>query len=60
MIPKQVVDVIEAVTDSIAAEIQRSLDFYMATSGDQGSTATRERRWMASGSAPRFAVPPVT
>jgi len=34
MIPQQVVQVIEAVTDSIAAEIQRSLDFYMATSGE--------------------------
>src|SRR6478736_901957 len=35
MVPQQVVQVIEAVTDSIAAEIQRSLDFFMATSGDQ-------------------------
>lgn len=34
MIPQQVVEIIEAVTDSIAAEIQRSLDFYMATSGE--------------------------
>jgi type IV pilus assembly protein PilM len=28
------VQVIDAVTDSIAAEIQRSLDFFMATSGE--------------------------
>ncbi|MBN2191876.1 MAG: type IV pilus assembly protein PilM [Polyangiaceae bacterium] len=34
MVPQQVVAVIEAVTDSIAAEIQRSLDFFMATSGE--------------------------
>jgi type IV pilus assembly protein PilM len=34
MLPQQVVSVIEAVTDSIAAEIQRSLDFFMATSGE--------------------------
>jgi type IV pilus assembly protein PilM len=34
MIPQQVVSVIEAVTDAIAAEIQRSLDFYLATSGE--------------------------
>ncbi len=34
MVPQQVVQIIEAVTDSIAAEIQRSIDFYMATSGE--------------------------
>jgi type IV pilus assembly protein PilM len=34
MVPQQVIGVIEAVTDSIAAEIQRSLDFFMATSGE--------------------------
>jgi len=34
MVPQQVVQVVEAVTDSIAAEIQRSLDFYLATSGE--------------------------
>ncbi len=34
MIPQQVVQVIDAVADSIAAEIQRSLDFFMATSGE--------------------------
>lgn len=34
MVPQQVVQVIEAVTDAIAAEIQRSLDFFLATSGE--------------------------
>jgi type IV pilus assembly protein PilM len=34
VVPQQVVEVIEAVCDSIAAEIQRSLDFFMATSGE--------------------------
>ncbi len=34
IVPHQVVQVIEAVTDSIAAEIQRSLDFFMATGGE--------------------------
>jgi type IV pilus assembly protein PilM len=34
MVPQQVVSIVEAVADSIAAEIQRSLDFYMATSGE--------------------------
>jgi type IV pilus assembly protein PilM len=34
MVPQQVVTIIEAVTDSIAGEIQRSLDFFMATSGE--------------------------
>jgi len=34
MVPEQVVSVIEAITDSIAAEIQRSVDFFMATSGE--------------------------
>lgn len=34
MVPQQVVQVIDAVTDAIAAEIQRSLDFFMATSGE--------------------------
>jgi type IV pilus assembly protein PilM len=34
VVPQQAVEVIEAVCDSIAAEIQRSLDFYMATSGE--------------------------
>lgn len=35
MIPQEVVKVIEAVTDSVAAEIQRSVDFYLATSGER-------------------------
>ncbi len=35
MIPQQVVQIIDAVSDSIAAEIQRSLDFFLATSGEQ-------------------------
>jgi type IV pilus assembly protein PilM len=34
MVPQQVVQVVESITDSIAAEIQRSLDFFMATSGE--------------------------
>ena len=34
MVPQQVVQIIDAVTDAIAAEIQRSLDFFMATSGE--------------------------
>jgi type IV pilus assembly protein PilM len=34
MVPQQVHDIIEGVCDTIAAEIQRSLDFFMATSGE--------------------------
>jgi type IV pilus assembly protein PilM len=34
IVPQQVMQIAEAVADSIAAEIQRSLDFYMATSGE--------------------------
>jgi type IV pilus assembly protein PilM len=34
MVPQQVISIIEAVTDAIAAEIQRSVDFFMATSGE--------------------------
>ena len=34
MVPQQVVQIIDAVTDSIAGEIQRSLDFFLATSGE--------------------------
>src|SRR5262249_53313510 len=33
-VPPQVFPIMEGVIDSIAAEIQRSLDFYMATSGE--------------------------
>jgi type IV pilus assembly protein PilM len=34
LVPQRVVDVIRAASDTIAGEIQRSLDFFMATSGD--------------------------
>lgn len=34
MVPRQVPEIIEGACDAIAAEIQRSLDFFMATSGD--------------------------
>jgi len=34
MVPQQVMQVIDTVLDSVAAEIQRSLDFFMATSGE--------------------------
>jgi type IV pilus assembly protein PilM len=34
IVPQQVMPVIEAATDTIAAEIQRSLDFFVATSGE--------------------------
>jgi type IV pilus assembly protein PilM len=34
MVPKQVIDIVASVADTIAAEIQRSLDFYLATSGE--------------------------
>lgn len=34
IVPEQVVQIIEGSCDAIAAEIQRSLDFFMATSGD--------------------------
>jgi type IV pilus assembly protein PilM len=34
MVPKQVIDVVSTVSDTIASEIQRSLDFYLATSGE--------------------------
>lgn len=39
VVPHQVMPILEAATDTIAAEIQRSLDFYMATSGE-GEIAT--------------------
>ena len=52
MVPHQVVQVIEAVTDSIAAEIQRSLDFFMATSGE-GEIA---RIYLTGGSANLLAL----
>lgn len=34
IVPQPVVSIIESVSDAIAAEIQRSLDFFMATSGE--------------------------
>lgn len=34
IVPQQIMPVIEAATDTIAAEIQRSLDFFVATSGE--------------------------
>ncbi len=34
IVPQQAVTIMEAAADTIAAEIQRSLDFYMATSGE--------------------------
>ncbi len=34
-LPPQVYDVVESVCDTIAAEIQRSLDFFIATSGEE-------------------------
>jgi type IV pilus assembly protein PilM len=47
IIPDQVVQIIEGSCDSIAAEIQRSLDFFMATSGD----ATISRLYLTGGCA---------
>lgn len=34
IVPRQVTEIVEGCCDAIAAEIQRSLDFFMATSGD--------------------------
>ncbi len=34
IVPQQVAEVVEGAADAIAAEIQRSLDFFMATTGD--------------------------
>ncbi len=36
IVPDQVVQIVEGSCDSIAAEIQRTLDFFMTTSGDSG------------------------
>jgi type IV pilus assembly protein PilM len=41
IVPQQVMPVIEAATDTIAAEIQRSLDFFVATSGENEISAIR-------------------
>jgi len=35
VVPKEVPEIIEQVVESLAGEIQRSLDFYLATSGDR-------------------------
>ncbi len=35
IVPREVPDIINRVVDSLAGEIQRSLDFYLATSGDR-------------------------
>jgi type IV pilus assembly protein PilM len=52
MIPQQVAQVIETVVDSVAAEIQRSLDFFMATSGEGELTRIYARvpveTWLAT------------
>lgn len=47
MVPSQVLEVIDGACDAIAAEIQRSLDFFMATSGDSDLT----RLYLTGGSA---------
>ncbi len=38
IVPKEVPEIINQVVDQLAGEIQRSLDFYLATSGDQTIT----------------------
>lgn len=47
IVPSEVLEIIEGSCDSIAAEIQRSLDFFMATSGD----ADISRLYITGGSA---------
>jgi type IV pilus assembly protein PilM len=47
IVPDQVMQIIEGSCDSIAAEIQRSLDFFMATSGDSNIS----RIYVTGGSA---------
>lgn len=47
IVPDQVVQIVEGSCDSIAAEIQRSLDFFMATSGD----VTISRLYLTGGCA---------
>ena len=34
MVPKQAIEIVSGVCDNIAAEIQRSLDFFLATTGE--------------------------
>lgn len=36
VVPREVPDIVHQVVDQIAGEVQRSLDFYLATSGDRG------------------------
>ena len=38
IVPREVSDVVDQVVDQLAGEIQRSLDFYLATSGDRQLT----------------------
>jgi type IV pilus assembly protein PilM len=53
MIPPDVYRVIEAVCDSMAGEIQRSLDFFLATSGE----AEMQRIYITGGSSHLPALP---
>ena len=52
-VPTQVFEVIDAVCDSIAGEIQRSLDFFLATSGE----AEMHRIYLTGGSSMIPALP---
>jgi type IV pilus assembly protein PilM len=52
-VPPDVYRVIEAVCDSIAGEIQRSLDFFLATSGE----AEMQRIYLTGGSSHLAALP---
>jgi type IV pilus assembly protein PilM len=52
-VPTQVFEVIETVCDSIAGEIQRSLDFFLATSGE----AEMHRIYLTGGSSMIQALP---
>jgi type IV pilus assembly protein PilM len=47
IVPQQMMPIIEAATDTIAAEIQRSLDFFVATSGENEIAAI----YLAGGSS---------
>jgi type IV pilus assembly protein PilM len=47
MVPQQVVGIVDSVCDAIAAEIQRSADFFMATSGE----SELQRIYLSGGSA---------
>jgi type IV pilus assembly protein PilM len=52
-VPPQVYQIIDTVADSIAGEIQRSLDFFLATSGEQ----EMHRIYVTGGSAALPALP---